>query len=302
MRFRLTQVVTLAIACLLAVDIQIQAQTAIPAIEADKSCALSSTSHDTTISDPEISVAGVTFSGFLRIPVSDQNEIAASIKERTYRGSLDQVTDAALEIVKRGWQKYGYFRVQADAYATEVATGGGRRIALNVHVDEGPRYILGGITFRNNRAVPNFKALRRLFPIKDGDTFSREKIMTGLEDLRKAYGELGYINFTPVPNTRFDDEDKLIYLDIDEDEGKQFFVDGINILGVDESFRAQMLLDFLLKPGQIYNGRLVELFLKREHGSVLPNCDCNDRPALQLDEAAGLVTITFDLRSCLGGP
>ena len=32
-----------------------------------------------------------------------------------------------------------------------------------------------------------------MIPLKDGDIFSREKIAKGLENLRKAYGEYGYI-------------------------------------------------------------------------------------------------------------
>jgi outer membrane protein insertion porin family len=43
--------------------------------------------------------------------------------------------------------------------------------------------------------------LRHLFPIKDGDIISREKIGKGLENLRKVYGQFGYINFTSVPDT-----------------------------------------------------------------------------------------------------
>jgi outer membrane protein insertion porin family len=49
-----------------------------------------------------------------------------------------------------------------------------------------------------------------LFPIKDGDVLSRENIAKGLENLRKAYTELGYINFTSIPNTTFDEEKKLV--------------------------------------------------------------------------------------------
>ena len=63
-------------------------------------------------------------------------------------------------------------------------------------IDEGDRYTLGGITFKNNKAVQNIRALRAIFPIKDGEVFSKEKIAKGLENLRKAYGQLGYINFT----------------------------------------------------------------------------------------------------------
>jgi outer membrane protein insertion porin family len=292
MRFRMAQVVTFAMACLLASGPHVNAQ----------SCPTPHTSNSGLSSGPEISIAEVTFSGTRQLATSDQDQIAASIKEQTYGDSLDGATDGALERVRVGWQNHGYFKVQVKGYAAELdSTFASRRLALSVQVDEGVQYRLGGIKFKGNRAVRNLGALRSLFPIKDGDTFSREKLMTGLEDLHKAYGQLGYINFTPVPNTRFDDAKKRIYLDIDVDEGKQFFVDGINILGVDESFRAQMLQDFLLKPGQIYNGRLVELFLKREHGSVLSDRECNDRPSLQLDERSGLVTITFDFHSCLSG-
>jgi len=212
----MAQVVTFALACLLAGNVQIQAQKAIPEIEAEKSCPPSSGSYDQKPSDPEISVDGVTFSGFLRMPVSDQDEIAASIKERTYRIPPDQATDEALEIARVGWQDHGYFKVQVNGYATTLDSAlTRRRITLSVYVDEGLQYRLGGIEFKGNRAVANLETLRALFPTKDGDIFSKAKIGIGLDNLRKAYGELGYINFTPVPNTRFDDERKLIYVEID---------------------------------------------------------------------------------------
>ena len=67
--------------------------------------------------------------------------------------------------------------------------------------------------------------------MKDGDIFSREKIAKGLENLRKAYGEAGYINFTSVPDTKFDDEKKIVDLVIDVDEGKQFYVRRIEFQG-----------------------------------------------------------------------
>lgn len=86
------------------------------------------------------------------------------------------------------------------------------------------------ITFKNNKVISDVAALRSLFPINDGDIFSREKIASGLNSLRKAYGDLGYVNFTAVPNTKVEDEKRLISLDIDMDEGKRFFVTSINVL------------------------------------------------------------------------
>jgi len=46
-----------------------------------------------------------------------------------------------------------------------------QRISIKVRVDEGQRYRLGDIAFKNNRAVSNVKALRSLFPIKEGEVF-----------------------------------------------------------------------------------------------------------------------------------
>ena len=44
------------------------------------------------------------------------------------------------------------------------------------------------------------------------------------EGMRKAYGSLGYINFVGTPVPRIDEAKKLVYLDIDIDEGKKFYV------------------------------------------------------------------------------
>jgi len=89
-------------------------------------------------------------------------------------------------------------------------------------VDAGPRYRLGHITFKGNLAMGDPKALRDLFPLKDGSILDRMAIAKGLENLRYAYGELGYINFTPVPSTTFNEEKKLAFLEIEMDEGKKF--------------------------------------------------------------------------------
>jgi outer membrane protein insertion porin family len=156
---------------------------------------------------------------------------------------------------------------------------------------------LDGITFKHNKAIADADALRGLFPIKDGDIFSREKVGIGLENLRKAYGEMGYINFTSIPNTTFADERKLIYLDSDVDEGKQFFGGSVNIIGLNEVARQKLLKDLLITGGQIYNGRLWDLSWRL--AAKLTDCGCANRQAVAVDEKAGLVTLTFDFRPCI---
>jgi len=254
--------------------------------------------HEEPPSGPEISITNVTFSGFIQMPISDQEEIAASIKRQRYAHPLDGVVGEVLERVRAGWQNHGYFKAEVSGDAKTLATSATSiQLALFVHVDENAQYRLGGITFKNNKVLSNSAKLRDVFPIKDGEIFSREKIAEGLENLRKVYGEFGFINYTGVPSTTFDDEKKQLYLEINADEGKQFYVGRINVEGIGAPPRQQVLKELAIKPGDIYNSRLWDLSLLRI-ASLFPDCDCrSDRP-LQLDERTGTVAVTLDFRPC----
>ncbi len=295
MRRRVAQFVAFTAVCLLNGKPHVWAQKA----DCPSDSAFASENRQSTHS--EISIAGVTFSGFIQLPISDQDQIASSIKQQSHGDSLEGVIEEALERVRTGWQDRGYFKVEVSGDAsTLTSTPNSQRILLDAHVDEGLRYKLARITFKHNRAISNNKALRALFPIRDGEIFSREKIAAGLENLRKAYGEYGYINYTGVPGTTFNDERKLAFLNIDVDEGKQFFVSSINVTGLDESARQALLNDLLVKPGQIFNGRLWELSLLKHASmfSMFPKCTCRNSEQKQLDERSGTVAIALDFRPC----
>jgi len=196
-----------------------------------------------------------------------------NIFARTYDATkLDEDT----ERVRAEYQNRGYFKVLVQDPKTEIRDvghqgfhipllqkGPGKVVDITMPIEEGDRYTLASISFKGNKAVPNTRALRSLFPIKDGDVFSREKIAKGLENLRKAYGELGYINFTSVPDTKFDDEKKQINLEIDVDEGKQFYVRRIEFQGNTTTRDKVIRREIALEEGQVYNSRLWELSLLR---------------------------------------
>jgi outer membrane protein insertion porin family len=240
-----------------------------------------------------IHLVEVRFTGDTRLDGVDLKKCAADLKSRTYVGP--QWTHSLVERVKvQCLQDKGYFKAAVKTSTQQLPDRHDtHQFVITIDISAGPRYRLGHVTFSNNHAVTNAKALRSLFPIKDGDILEREAILKGLENLRYAYGQLGYINFTSVPATTFDDENKLGFLEIEVDEGKQFYVSSIDIVGADE----QVLNDLGLKPGQVYNVRLVELFLRKH----LPGADVNN-PNIQhrlLNERDGTVALTFDLRKGL---
>jgi TonB family protein len=156
-------------------------------------------------------------------------------------------------------------------------------------------YRLRRIAFSNNRAFTNYAALRAQFPIKDGDPFNPALIGKGLENLHNAYATLGYISFAAVPETKFDDASQTVLLDVMFNEGKQFFVSGIDFLGLDEKAFEKMRKNLLQKPGQVYNQRLVDLSVAR-YASLFhaTNPGVNLRP----DNATGTVVVSYDFRPC----
>jgi len=232
-----------------------------------------------------------------------------NIFARTYDATkLDEDT----ERVRNEYQNRGYFKATVDNPKTQIhdsghpgfhipllQSGPGKAVDITMPIDEGERYTLGGITFKNNKTVTNVKALRALFPIKDGDIFNKEKIGKGIENLRKAYGELGFINFTSIPDTRFDDEKKQIFLDIDVDEGKQFYVRRIEFQGNTTTRDKVIRREIVLEEGGIYNSRLWELSLLRLNQLGYFDQLKPDDPNITqrtLDEKNGTVDLTLKVK------
>jgi len=216
------------------------------------------------------------------------------------------------ERVRAEFQNRGYFKVLVDDPKTEIHDTGhtglhvpllqpglGKSVDITMPIEEGERYRLGSITFKNNKAISNNAALRSLIPIKDGDIFSSEKIRKGLENLRKAYGEAGFINYTPNPETNFDDEKKIVNIVIDIDEGKQFYVRRIEFQGNTTTRDKVIRREIALEEGQIYNSRYWELSLLRlnqlGYFEQLKPDDTNTTER-HLDEKAGTVDLTLKVK------
>src|SRR5437763_3844732 len=196
--------------------------------------------------------------------------ILENLFARTYDASK---LDEDAERVRFFYQTKGYFKVLVDDPKTKIRDTnpgfpylfrrGGKVVDILVPRQEGDRYRLGKIDFKNGKLITNPKYLRAQFPIKDGDIFNRESIAKGLENLRKAYGELGFINFSAVPETNIDEDKKTVSLDIDLDEGKQFYVRRIEFAGNTTTRDKVIRREIALEEGQVYDQHLWELSLLR---------------------------------------
>ena len=178
------------------------------------------------------------------------------------------------ERVRQAYRDKGYYNAAVEEPKTQIRDQGGlnfftfrpnkgKRIDIMMPIEEGARYRLGTITFTGNKEIRNEKALRSTFAVKDGEWFNATLIGKGLENLKKAYGQLGYINFGAIPKPVFDDQKKTVSLVVDIDEGKRFYVSRIEFTGNtitrDKVIRRELMLD----EGQVYNSQLWEYSLLR---------------------------------------
>jgi len=268
---------------------------------------------------PKVKVGNIKFEGNKNIGSRDLRRAMKNLKpigiphSIFLEGLIHKTYDATklsedAERVRNEYQMRGYFKALVEEPKTKVRDtgglhiplimkGGGKAVDITIPIEEGERYRLGGITFKGNKAIKDPAVLRSLFPMKDGDIFNTDNIRKGLENLRKGYGELGYINFTSVPDTQIDDTKKLIRLEIDLDEGKPFYIRRIEFVGNQTTRDKVIRRELAVEEGGIFNGRAWEFSILRLNQlgyfeQLKPEEDSERR----LNEKEGTVDLTLKVK------
>jgi outer membrane protein insertion porin family len=254
----------------------------------------------------------------------------ASIKSRTLRASMRNLRPIGIphsilfenlfartfdstkleedsERVRQAYRERGYFKAEVGEPQTNVRDAGGldfflrpskgKRVDILMPIEEGGRYRLGGITFTGNKAVTNTKVLRAQFAQKDGEWFDATKFGKGLEQLRKAYGQLGYINFVANPTPRVDEAKHLVYLDVDVTEGKPFYVGRIEFTGNTITRDKVIRRELMLEEGQVYNNALWEnSILRLNQLNYFETLKVEDDSETRQNEQEGTVDLLLKLK------
>ena len=172
----------------------------------------------------------------------------------------------------------GYFQARVTDHTVDIVDVGGGKFKLplihpnkpgknaniGLTIEEGRLYRLNTINFVGVKLFRTPETLMRpIFQMQQGDVFSTAKLRKGFEDLRKLYGQFGYIDFVSEPNIEPVPGTDKIDLTLNFDEGKQFFVRRIDFSGNtttrDKVIRRELLID----EGDVYNTRLWELSILR---------------------------------------
>jgi outer membrane protein insertion porin family len=187
-----------------------------------------------------------------------------------------------LERVRELYQEHGYFRVIVHPPETRYRDTkpfmmlrmfpfwfkDGKAVDMRVALEEGVRYRMGTLevlsaTGKNEDLFFHPDFLKATFPLREGDLFNVTKIREALEDYRKLYSELGFINMTTVPETDIDDDARVINMTLEFEPNKQFFVHRIEFQGNTHTRDKVIRRELLLDEGAVFNSRLWELSILR---------------------------------------
>src|SRR5258707_554187 len=177
----------------------------------------------------------IVFEG-ARLSPAELNQVSGELRKRKTIG-LEGLSEG-LEQVRDEFQQRGFFQVQVTPVFKVISgTKCYHNASARFRVNTGRRYRLKEITFSDARNS-SVDELRKAFPLETGEIFNTAKVRIGLEGLRKAYIKRGYVDFTAVPDTKINEDESIISLNLDIDEGKVFHVRQIGVAGLtDERFQ-----------------------------------------------------------------
>lgn len=231
-----------------------------------------------------------------------------SLFPRTYDSTK---LDEDSERIRMFYMSRGYFTARVINHSEKVhdVYGKGLKIPLlnpkkpGKHVDvtmvvaEGDKYYLRNFNFVGMKLfrTPDLIA-RSVFRMAPGDEFSTEKMQKGLDDLRKLYGNFGYIDFVPTPDPEVVPGKDQIDLTVDVDEGHQFFVRRIDFQGNtttrDKVIRREMLID----EGDLYSRQLFDTsILKLNQLGYFDPLKPEDAADIKRDTKTNTVDLTIKL-------
>lgn len=174
-----------------------------------------------------------------------------------FRGTLRrEELERDLDRIKVFYLDNGYLDVKVEEPQIQLDTEK-RRIRIVIRVEEGPQYKVGQVKVMGNTVFSTEEILRRL-RIKEGGVFSREVLQTDLLDLTDRYAERGYLFADVVPLTDIDRTRHVVDISLEIDEGRQAFVERIEISGNVRTRDNVIRREIPLIEGDVFDSRLLQ--------------------------------------------
>jgi outer membrane protein insertion porin family len=202
---------------------------------------------------------------------------------------------ADLELVRRFYLRNGYadFRVVSSDATFDAERGG---YVVNIVVEEGRRYRIGGVQISSRLRDVDPDTLRRVVSTNEGDTYNAEAVERSLSAMTVEVARRGYAFSQVRPSGQRDQVNGTVSINYVVDEGPRVYVERINVRGNTRTLDHVIRREFDLGEGDAYNKVFIDRAERRlnnlgffnrvritnEPGSapdrVVINVDVEDKP------------------------
>jgi outer membrane protein insertion porin family len=199
---------------------------------------------------PRYLVRNVSFTGNMAVP---EAQLLALIPLKAGEPFVRATVAAGLGAIQRLYRTRGFTRAEIKAgesvIVPENAADPDRQTDVQVAISEGPRTLIGMVSFAGNMAVSE-PTLRNLAMVSEGQPFSEAEILAARERIDLEYRNRGYEGVVVTSEPTFVESDTRADVAFKISEGPQVLVDHIIIVGNRRISTRTIQREILLREGE----------------------------------------------------
>lgn len=240
---------------------------------------------------PPMPVCKVTFPG---ATAAMEKQLLSGVKPLVNANySYSQFAQHIEEMLLPIYSQRGYLLAKFSDVAVQPDTGANKKcpngVNVSIPVEEGAAYKLGKFDWVGNQTL-EMETMQDLFGMKPGSTANGDKIKKGLNSIRSAYLNRGYLDLKMDVEKNFEESSRTANFRISVSEGQPYQMGEIVIKNASDNEQKRLRGKWKLASGTVFNFSYVRDFAKKlseERSGRLP------RVSLQRDKTKQTANVVF---------
>lgn len=175
----------------------------------------------------------------------------------TQRGTYNQdMLQNDLELIAEEYFNVGYVQVRVKepelTFSEDL-----RSLTIHVEIEEGDQYRVGDVDIQGDLLLEKDVLLEKV-KTRSGEVFSRARLRQDLLTLNDLYADSGYAYVNVSPLTHLDNQNLLVHLVFDVEQGVQVSIDRINIRGNAKTRDKVIRREMRLVEGELYSATQIK--------------------------------------------
>jgi outer membrane protein insertion porin family len=218
-------------------------------------------SHLFSVKGPGLRVCKINYAGARAVPeeqlVTKSGGIFDNDYSRAYVGGFVESNLLPL-YYERGYLRASFSPSKVAVESTPECKG----VTVSMSVDEGSIYVWDKAVWEGAEGL-TAQELDAALGMRNKEVANAVKIATGLGRVRKAYGRKGYIAARVRPETQFDDTERTVSYLFRVNEGPQYRMGELTIVGLDEAATNNLRGRWRLLSKEVYDEGYIDEFIRK---------------------------------------